>query len=620
MRLTAPTITGSAWLNTAPLHRDLFYGRVTAVVFWSVHCEASAALLAHLERLQQRLGAGFAVVAVHSPRFADQVDPDLVADHIARLRLRVPVVHDPKLTTWGLYDPPGWPSIMLVDHRGKVIGSLAGASHEAIDDLAGTAMNVAAAARTKRGKVARPLPIPDAPVKRDEHALCHPSGIASLGSNRIAVVDGANDRVLIGTITTEAGSTIPGPVFDVESIIHGFEQPARAVAIGPCMLAVSEPSSSNVVLVDTSTGAIWPLEIDGLVRPLGLAVDHDGSLVIADPGAERLFRVEAPGTDDERSGPIAGSGASGTRDGRAGRAELSQPVDAIAAEAGLVFCDKASSTIRLLTPGGRVLTSSSKSAGPGLVDGPLHRASFDRPNAVTVLGDGSMLVTDLGSGRLRSIRGRRVTTLGLEPLGAPCAAIAWGPTDALVVDSANHRIVHVSPAQARAAIVHVAGIIPRVTTAAFSVAAEPDDFDLFAGVSPAVTPPTVPLIEPLIQPVDEPVDESHRDDGTIRAATGTSLAVEFPALGSGPWRVMITAEPSSLIEGPVSVERARADDLVTVIANQPGPGTLVVMVSGSEDGHRAVERHSVEVTSSNRSQEHVSSGSDASRSLSGPND
>lgn len=611
MRLTAPTVTGSAWLNTAPLHRDLFYGRVTAVVFWTVQCEASAALLAHLERLQQRLGAGFAVIAVHSPRFADQTDQALVADQIGNLRLRLPVVHDPKLTTWGLYDPPGWPSIMLVDHRGKVIGSLTGATSEAIDDLAETAMAAAEAARHKRGKAARPLPIPDTPMQRDEHALRHPSGLASLGSNRLAVVDSGNDRLLIGTLgPTRADDE--GLVFDVETIIDGFEQPARTVAIGPSTVAVSEPSASNVVLVDISTGTIWPLDIDGLVRPLGLAVDHDGSLVIADPGAERLFRVQAPGTAEQQSGPIAGSGASGDRDGRASRAELSQPVDAVATEAGLVFCDKASSTVRLLTPRGRVLTSSSKSAGPGLIDGPLHRAAFDRPNGVTVLGDGSMLVAEAGSGRLRSLRGRRVSTLGLEPLGEPGAIVAWGEADALVVDSTSHRIVRVQPERTRATQIRVTGIVPRVTTAAFSVPAQPDDFDLLAGVSPEIEPQSVPMVEL----DDEPIGQ----DGTIRAATGTNLAVEFPALGSGPWRVTITAEPSSLIEGTVSVERAHADDLVTVTANEPGPGTLVVMVSGSGDGHRAVERHSVEITSGDGAHHNKTSGSNASEALSAPND
>ncbi len=591
MRLTAPTITGSAWLNTPPLHRDIFYGRVTAVVFWSIQCESSARLLAMLEDHQRSAGPGLAVIAVHSPRFADQTDEATVRTHVEQLRLRVPVVHDPTLTTWGLYDPPGWPSIMLIDHDGRVIGSLAGAPDEVITEAIDTARANARNAQAKKGRVPRPLPIPETPSIAADHTLRYPTGVTELDSTTLAVVDSGNNRVIIGSF--EAGAN---PTLNVQTTIDGFDRPARVVALDANTLAVSEPVNGRVMLVSTGfEPAIWPLDLTDLdtplKRPVGLTIDRDGSLVIADAGADRLIRVVDAGLDTQTAGRIAGSGVSGSRDGRARRAELSQPVAVAATDAGLAFCELSSSRLRLLTNASKVLTSSSHSGDVGLVDGPLHRALFDRPSGLVSLTDGSLMVIEQGSGRLRSVHGRKVTTFGLEAMASPNDLASPDGDLVVVADTFNHRLIAVERGAKRATPVEMIGLVPRVTVFDFGSPSSDEDFSLFGGDVPDVELQSVPVVE---------IETASR---TIVGTSESSMAVGFPALGSGPWRIMVTAEPSSLIEAPATVTRTSADDPVSVVAKKPGIGTLVIMVSGSDDGQRAVERRSVEIRASDSSVE-----------------
>ena len=117
--------------------------------------------------------------------------------------------------------------------------------------------------------------------------------------------------------------------------------------------------------------------------PTELCLDNDDSIVIADSGAEQLYRLIDEGPHAVAMGLIAGCGATGSRDGSAADAELAQPAGVARTEVGLVFCDAASSNIRLLTDSGKVATITGNGFFDwGLVDGPAHKAMLQRPDLV----------------------------------------------------------------------------------------------------------------------------------------------------------------------------------------------------------------------------------------------
>ena len=222
---------------------------------------------------------------------------------------------------------------------------------------------------------------------------------------------------------------------------------------------MTERATNLVSAIDLATGD-RTLIIDQLVRPAAVVTDRDGSLVIADSGANQLVRATVTGDRDIYLViPIAGSGRTGTRPGFGAEADLAQPCAVVRTPAGLVFCDAASSNIRLLTDAGEVVNVTENELFDfGLVDGLAHRARLERPSGLGSLNDGTLIVADTGNNRLRRVHQRRIETLGLGGLDGPRAVVGYDGTRVVVADTNNHRLLAVDVARHDAWTIAVDGI------------------------------------------------------------------------------------------------------------------------------------------------------------------
>lgn len=470
----APPIEGELWLNSDPLAPEHLQARVVILVFWSAGCEASLRRLQQIDSLLADRVAGdeaaadaVVAVAVHTPRMTCDDDIDRLRHVIGHHRITMPVVHDPHYRTWTRFEPPGWPSTAVIDRRGRVSGIAAGCHNIELIEAALTDA-LAGPAERRRSDLPSPVDLPPSDSAADQNTgngptldlddsrLRYPEGVAAIhrrASIRVAVADNGGDRLVIGRVETDART------FRVDTVITGIDQPGAVAFIDPVTLAVVERGSNVVSSVDVSTGD-RSIITDNLLRPVGLAVDVDGSIVITDAGADQLFRATA---NRDRSGhlvlPIAGSGRTGTRSGRADVAELAQPVATARTGAGLLFADAASSNLRLLIDRGEVINiTDSDLFDWGLLDGPAHRARLQRPSGLAALPDGSIVVIDSGNNRLRRLHHRRIETLGLSGLTSPTAAVALEANRVLVTDTGNHRLVAVDPTRHDAWTVAVDGV------------------------------------------------------------------------------------------------------------------------------------------------------------------
>ncbi|MEM7272486.1 MAG: hypothetical protein AAF547_05350 [Actinomycetota bacterium] len=455
----APPVEGRDWLTSDPIDWSTLRGRVVVAVFWSFACEASLVALRELSLAaaawrDPEIGVGDrddqpVVLAVHTPRFPFEDDVDRVGDAVARHRIDHLVVHDPDYLTWNRYNPEGWPATAVIGRNGRVVGMAAGSGViEAVSQAVATEL-ARPAGRRHRDRVAIPRPRPAQAARADDATLRFPAGLAVTPGGRLVVADTGNDRLLIGTIDSDNRTMRPS----IE--ITDIDRPTAVAAGAETVLHVIESGTGSVLQVDLEAGALDVLADDELLAPTALAIDRDGSLVVADAGNDQLVRIAADdgdpgdllGTTTVTIGPIAGSGLSGCRDGAAGQARLAQPVDLVRTDGGIAFCDAASSNIRLLTDGGSVVTATGNGFYDwGLVDGPVHRARFQRPSGLCVGPDGALIIADTGNGRLRRLADRRVTTLGLSGLEQP-TAIDRLPTGHLIIaDTGNHRIVVADPA------------------------------------------------------------------------------------------------------------------------------------------------------------------------------
>lgn len=63
---------------------------------------------------------GLVIIAVHSPEFFWEKDPDRVRGKVADLKIRYPVALDNDFSNWKRYGNRYWPTRYLVDKRGRI--------------------------------------------------------------------------------------------------------------------------------------------------------------------------------------------------------------------------------------------------------------------------------------------------------------------------------------------------------------------------------------------------------------------------------------------------------------------------------------------------------------------
>lgn len=405
----APPISGEQWLNSPSLDAEILRGRPVVLLFWAVSCEASWVRLRQLEALQARHGDAIAVVAVHSPRFDYECDVGAVASTIAHRGLTVPVLHDPALETWARFGPTGRPTVVVIDARQRVLGAMLGtdqASLDALDDIA-----------AQHAALTDPAiePLPGALLSTNSTTLKQlsgPAGLARLVDGRVAVIDRGNDRLV--TLEIEGGAA------QVVDVFGGLHSPGSIATRSDGTISISFPDRGVVESIDLATKTRSVIAND-MVRPIGLTEDVDGSLVVCDAGADLLLRVT-----EERTGPITGA--------------VSQPLDVVRIHSGVLFTEASTGAIRLLSDDGKVRTLNSGTR-PGLLDGVVHKAMFQRPTGLATLDNDRVAIADHGNHRIRILAARKVTTVPVNGLSHPEALLYLGNNQMLCSDTMNNRLI-----------------------------------------------------------------------------------------------------------------------------------------------------------------------------------
>jgi sugar lactone lactonase YvrE len=200
----------------------------------------------------------------------------------------------------------------------------------------------------------------------------------------------------------------------------GFSDPFGVVIGSDGTLYISDAGDSNRIRKLTREGTLLTVAgekegfADGIPAsfntPSGLALDDEGNLYVADTGNNRIRKVTTEGVVST----VAGNGSAGYVDGPASSAEFNGPIGlAVDSQNSIYVADTYNDRIRKITADGFVTTVAG-SAGPGYRDGPASNSQFDTPCGIVIKADGTLIVADTGNGKLRQISpARDVTTLGV---------------------------------------------------------------------------------------------------------------------------------------------------------------------------------------------------------------
>ena len=412
-------------------------------------------MLPQLRELEQRFPESVAVVGVHSGKYIAERDTARIRDASIRLGATHPVLNDRQFRVWRGYAVRAWPTLVVIDPRGAVVGMSAG--EFTADAVAPFVERVVAAARADGSLREEPLHFAAEPPSVAPGQLAYPGKVAVDG-DRIAVADSGHHRILIGRLE-EHGLRMrvqrvvgSGHAGFADGDAAAFRYP-QGLVFAHDTLYVADAGNHAVRAIALESGATRTIAGTGtqlrtardraagaLSSPWDLALEGD-TLHVAMAGIHQLWTIDLrDGTAARRTG----SGAEELHDGPHDAAALAQSMGITLDGDTLLAADAESSAVREvdLDAAGGVRTI----VGTGLfdfgdVDGVGDVARLQHPQGLAVARDGRVIVCDSYNDSLRWLdrAARRVTTWvrGLHEPGG----VAIGARGAYVADTNAHRIV-----------------------------------------------------------------------------------------------------------------------------------------------------------------------------------
>ncbi len=362
-KIPAPELAGgTAWFNVSrPLSLDDLKGKMVLLDFWTYCCINCMHIIPDLKKLEAKYAKELVVVGVHAAKFTNERETENVRQAILRYEIEHPVVADGNLAIWRAYGAKAWPTLVLIDPEGNVIGSDTGEGHfEILDKLIG---EFSAQYRLKNLIDEKPLPISLEKNRHGSGILSFPGKILATPS-RLYIADSGHNRIVIsdlnGNVLDVAGSGDIGRN-DGEFAAAGFHHP-QGMAIHGDYLYVADTENHLIRRLDLKERTVKTVAGTGkqakfmaaggmgasspLNSPWDLAL-FEGQLYLAMAGAHQIWVMDLETTVFQ---PFAGSGREGRVDGPLDTCALAQPSGITVAGSRLYFADSEVSALRFINP------------------------------------------------------------------------------------------------------------------------------------------------------------------------------------------------------------------------------------------------------------------------------
>jgi thiol-disulfide isomerase/thioredoxin/sugar lactone lactonase YvrE len=396
------------WLNTdRPLSIKDLRGKVVLLDFWTSGCVNCRHVMPRLRRLARKYANELAVIGVHSAKFPGEKDTAAVEQAVRRLSVDHPVVNDRDRRVWREYAVSSWPTVMLIDPRGKVVGVHEG--EFTLDEMDAAIARLIGESERRLDR--RPLSFGAARNNGPDGPLCFPGKVLADGAGkRLFVADTGHHRTLElsmdGRLRRAFGNGKPG-FEDGDPESARFRGP-QGLALDRDWLYVADTDNHVVRRIDLANALVVTVAGTGepahgphrggpagevpLLSPWDV-VAHRGRVYVAMAGLHQLWEVEPL----DRAVPWVGNGRENMVDGPADEAQFAQPSGlALGAEAEALFvADSEASGVRAVAlEGGYVHTV----VGTGLfdfgdADGVGDAVRLQRPLGLTFAG-GVLYIAD----------------------------------------------------------------------------------------------------------------------------------------------------------------------------------------------------------------------------------
>jgi sugar lactone lactonase YvrE len=425
--VAAPDFTGAdGWINTEkPIAINDLKGHVVLLDFWTYCCINCMHVFPDLKFLEDKYkDRPFVVVGVHSGKFDQEKDAGHIKNAVLRHNIEHPVAVDSDYKIWNSYGVRAWPTLVLIDPEGNVLGGLSGEGHrETLDKVIGKVLDEHKAKGTLADK---PLTFKRERETFKSGTLEFPGKIlADAAGKRLFIADTNHHRVLVADLDGNVKDVIGVATIGLkDGSFNGaqFHQPqGMALSEDGRTLYIADTENHAVRAADLDRRTVTTLAGNGKQtyerQPRGKAKDTELSspwdlarvgdtLFIAMAGTHQIWKM------DLGKGTIAlhaGSGPESAVDGPNLKATFSQPSGFATDGKVLYVADSESSTIRAVetkADGGETtsVAGSNNLFGFGLVDGKGKDARFQHPLCVALAdGNKTLYVADSFNNVIRRI-------------------------------------------------------------------------------------------------------------------------------------------------------------------------------------------------------------------------
>lgn len=487
-KVRAPEITGGrGWLNTdKPLSLAALKGKVVLLDFWTYGCINCIHIIPDLKKLEAKYANQLVVIGIHSAKFQNEKDTENIRHIILRYEIEHPVYNDSEYAVWQSYGVRAWPTQVLIDPAGYVVGGVSGeGNYDVIDQ---TIAKLVTEARAKGELNEQPLKLVLERAKVGELPLAFPGKIlADAKTDRLFIADSNHNRIVVtkldgtfvDTIGTGDAGAADGP-FDKAT----FYRP-QGLALSGDTLYVADTENHLIRRIDLKSRNVETIAGTGQqsreyfktgpARSVALSSPWDLQLVgnvlyIAMAGPHQIWMLDL---DKNEVSTLAGSGREARLDGPLLESGFAQPSGIASDGKKLYVADSESNIIREID---LAVRSVKTLVGGDLfefgdVDGTGDNVRLQHPLGLVAFGD-KLLIADTYNHKIKELDPKhdKVTTL----LGTGKPGQTDGPTPSFyepggltlangnlyIADTNNHAIRVVDLKTKRASTLRINGLTP----------------------------------------------------------------------------------------------------------------------------------------------------------------
>jgi thiol-disulfide isomerase/thioredoxin len=432
----APELEGGiAWLNTDhPITLASLRGKIVLLDFWTYCCINCMHVIPDLKKLEAKYPNQLVVIGIHSAKFPNEGETDNIRQAILRYEIEHPVVNDREFQIWQRYGPRSWPTLVMIDPQGYVLGGISGEGHyDKLDDLIGRLIMEHRARGTLNEE---PLKLTLEKSRMATSLLSFPGKVlADPKGDRLFIADSNHNRIIITTKSGEvqdvAGAGEIGAT-DGSFSEATFKHP-QGMALDGDVLYVADTENHLLRRLDLKARTVTTIAGTGVqalgryergsARQVALSSPWDltlekGILYIAMAGPHQIWAMNL---QHNEIGPYAGSSREDRIDGPLMEAALAQPSGITSDGTNLYVADSEISAIRSvsLNPKGQVSTIVGVALFEfGDVDGQGEMVRLQHPLGVEHY-NGVLYVADTYNHKIKAVGPRMQTSVTFLGSGKP---------------------------------------------------------------------------------------------------------------------------------------------------------------------------------------------------------